>query len=103
VLSGAYMALLGLFGLGLGLVIRNTAGALTAYVGITFLLPVVLQPLQAHGNPGRFAPEQILANSVATVVHQSGQLAPATGFLWMVFYCAFVLIIANMLLARRDA
>jgi len=103
VLSGAYMALLGLFGLGLGLVIRNTAGALTAYVGITFLLPVVLQPLQAHGNPGRFAPEQILANSVATVVHQSGQLSPATGFLWMVFYCAFVLIIANMLLARRDA
>jgi hypothetical protein len=103
VLSGAYLALLGLFGLGLGLIIRNTAGALTAYVGITFLLPVVLQPLSAHGNPGRFAPEQILANSVATVVHAPGQLSPATGFLWMVFYCALVLMVANMLLAHRDA
>jgi hypothetical protein len=102
-LSGAYLALLGLFGLGLGFVIRNTAGALTAYVGVTFLLPVVLQPLQAHGNPGRFAPEQILANSVAAVVHQPEQLSPTAGFLWMVFYCALVLIIANMLLAHRDA
>jgi ABC-2 type transport system permease protein len=102
-LTGAYMALLGMFGLGLGLIIRNTAGSITAFVGLTFLLPVVLQPLNAHGNPGRFAPEQILANSVATVVHQSGQLSPATGFLWMVFYCALVLVVGVMLLVRRDA
>jgi hypothetical protein len=103
VLSGAYLALLGLFGLGLGLIIRNTAGALTAFVGLTFLLPVVLQPLNQHGNPSRFAPEQILANSVAAVVHQPGQLSPATGFLWMVFYCALVLVVGTMLLAGRDA
>jgi hypothetical protein len=102
-LSGAYLALLGLFGLGLGVIIRNTAGALTAFVGLTFLLPVVLQPLNGHGNPGRYAPEQILANSVAAVVHQSGQLSPATGFLWMVFYCILVLVVGTMLLAQRDA
>jgi ABC-2 type transport system permease protein len=102
-LTGAYMALLGMFGLGLGVIIRNTAGAITAFVGLTFLLPVVLQPLNSHGNPGRFAPEQILANSVATVVHQSGQLSPATGFLWMVFYCALVLVVGTMLLLHRDA
>ncbi len=102
-LSGAYLALLGLFGLGLGLIIRNTAGSLAAFVGITFLLPVVLQPLSTHGDPGRFTPEQILANSVAAVVHQSGQLSPATGFLWMVFYCAVTLVVGNLVLARRDA
>src|ERR1700677_1328472 len=79
-LTGAYMALLGMFGLGLGVIIRNTAGAITAFVGLTFLLPVVLQPLNSHGNPGRFAPEQILANSVAVVVHQSGELSPRSGF-----------------------
>jgi hypothetical protein len=102
-LSGAFLALLGLFGLGLGLIIRNTAGAMAAFVGLTFLLPVVLQPLNAHGNPGRFAPEQILANSVAAVVHQPGQLSPATGFLWMVFYCAVTLVAGNLVLAHRDA
>jgi hypothetical protein len=102
-LSGAYLALLGLFGLGLGLIIRNTAGALTAFVGLTFLLPVVLQPLRGHGDPSRFAPEQILANSVAAVVHQPGQLSPATGFLWMVFYCALILVVGTILLVQRDA
>ena len=101
--TGAYMALLGMFGLGLGLIIRNTAGAISAFVGLTFLLPVVLQPLTPHGNPARFAPEQILANSVATVVPQSGQLSPATGFLWMVFYCASVLVVGTMFLVQRDA
>ena len=73
-LSGAFLALLGLFGLGLGVIIRNTAGAIAAFVGLIFLLPVLLQPLKAHGNPGRFAPLQILANSVAAVVRQPGQL-----------------------------
>jgi ABC-2 type transport system permease protein len=103
VLSGAYLALLGLFGMGLGLILRSTAGALAAFVGLTFLVAVVLQPLNADGNPGRFAPEQILANSVADVVHQPGQLAPVVGFLWMVFYCAATLLVGNLLLVRRDA
>jgi ABC-type transport system involved in multi-copper enzyme maturation permease subunit len=103
VLSGAYLALLGLFGLGLGVIIRNTAGALAAFVGFTFLLPLILQPLNADGNPARFTPEQILANSVATVVHQSGQLSPVTGFLWMVFYCALTLVAGTLVIARRDA
>jgi ABC-2 type transport system permease protein len=103
VLSGAYLALLGLFGMGLGLILRSTAGALAAFVGLTFLVAVVLQPLNADGDPGRFAPEQILANSVAEVVHQPGQLAPAVGFLWMVSYCAATLLVGNLLLAHRDA
>jgi ABC-2 type transport system permease protein len=102
-LSGAYLALLGLFGLALGLIIRNTAGALAAFVGILFLLPLLLQPLASHGNPGRFTPELMLANSVATVVHQAGQLSPATGFLWMVFYCAVTLVAGSLVIAHREA
>jgi ABC-2 type transport system permease protein len=102
-LSGAYLALLGLTGLAIGMIIRNTAGAISAFVGLTFLLPVVLQPLHSHGNPGKYTPEQILANSVATVVHQSGQLSPTTGFLWMVFYAAVALVLGGLVLSHRDA
>jgi hypothetical protein len=40
---------------------------------------------------------------VAAVVHQPGQLSPATGFLWMVFYCAVTLVAGNLVLAHRDA
>jgi hypothetical protein len=103
VLSGVFLALLGMFGLGLGTIIRHTAGAIAAFVGIIFLLPTLLQPLSVHGNPARFAPEEILANSVAAVVPQSGQLSPTVGILLMVLYCAAILGTGLLLLIRRDA
>jgi hypothetical protein len=56
-----------------------------------------------HGNPARFAPEEILANSVAAVVPQSGQLSPTVGILLMVLYCAAILGTGLLLLIRRDA
>jgi ABC-2 type transport system permease protein len=102
-LSGAYLALLGLFGLGLGVIIRHSAGAIAAFVGVIFLLPTLLQSLNSYGNPARFTPEAILANSVAAVVPQSGQLSPMVGFLLMVVYCAVALGVGMLLLNRRDA
>ncbi|HEY2215584.1 MAG TPA: ABC transporter permease [Acidimicrobiales bacterium] len=102
-LSGAFLGLLAIFGLCLGIIIRHTAGAISAFVGVTFLLAVILQPLHAHGDPGRFAPEQMLANSVAAVMHQSGQFSPITAFLWMVVYTTVALVGAGLALALRDA
>jgi hypothetical protein len=100
-LSGAYLALLALFGLGLGLIIRHTAGAIATFVGCTLLLPILLQPLS--NSLARFTPESILANSVATVVPQQGQLSALTGFLMMSLYCVVVLALGRALLVRRDA
>jgi ABC-2 type transport system permease protein len=102
-LTGGYLALLGMFGLGLGFIIRHTAGAITAFVGAIFLLPLLLQPLHADGNPARFTPESMLANSVAAVVHQSGQVNPYEGFLLMALYCTLALVVGTVLLNRRDA
>ncbi|HEY3844684.1 MAG TPA: ABC transporter permease subunit [Acidimicrobiales bacterium] len=102
-LTGGYLALLGVFGLGLGAIIRKSAGAIAAYAGVVFLLQAVLQPLNGDGNPARFAPEAILANSVAAVVPQSSQLSAPVGFLVMALYCAVVLGLGAVLLVRRDA
>jgi ABC-2 type transport system permease protein len=102
-LTGAYLALLGMFGLALGVIIRHSAGAIAAFVGLTLLLPAVLQPLNAMGNPARFAPEAILANSVAAVVPQSNQLSPTVGFLLMALYVAVALGLGAVVLVRRDA
>ena len=57
-LTGAYLALLGMFGLGLGVIIRHTAGAITAFVGVIFLLPVLLQPLNATATPADSPPRR---------------------------------------------
>jgi ABC-type transport system involved in multi-copper enzyme maturation permease subunit len=100
-LSGAYLALLALFALGIGLIVRHTAGAIATFVGFTLLLPLLLQTL---GNSvQRFAPENIFANSVAAVVPNSGEFTAWTGFLLMTAYAIVSLTIGLVLLARRDA
>jgi ABC-2 type transport system permease protein len=100
-LSGAFLSLLGLMGLGLGVIIRHTAGAMAAFVGITFLLPVLLQRIP--GTPSRYTPVGILANSVSAVMPQSNQLSAPTGFLLMILYCTVILGLGAVLIARRDA
>jgi ABC-2 type transport system permease protein len=100
-LSGAFLALLGLLGLGLGVIIRHTAGAMAAFVGVTFLLPLLIQHIP--GTPSRYTPVGILANSVSAVVPQSNQVSATTGFLLMILYSAVILGLGAVLMARRDA
>jgi ABC-2 type transport system permease protein len=99
--SGACLGLLGLLGLGLGFVVRHTAGAIGSYVGVTLLLPLLIH--QLPGNPSRFTPVGILANSVAEVVRQPGQISPTLGFVLMALYSAVVLALGMFLLTGRDA
>jgi ABC-2 type transport system permease protein len=101
VLSGVFLALLGLLTLGLGVIIRNTAGTLAAFIGVTFLLPVLLH--QFPGNPSRFTPVGILANSVSSATQQWGQVSPFVGIGLMVLYTVVVLTVALALFVRRDA
>ncbi|MHB1582967.1 MAG: ABC transporter permease [Acidimicrobiales bacterium] len=107
ILSGAFLAMLGVGALALGVVVRHTAGALATYVGLTFLLPLLLQRLPSQ--PGRFTPILMLANSVAAVVHHGGAFGSGspvgwgTGVVLMAFYAAVVVAGASVLLSRRDA
>jgi hypothetical protein len=101
VLSGAFLSLLALLGLGLGAIIRHTAGALAAYAGVVLLVPILFKTVP--GNPGRFGPDAILANSVAAVVPQHDTLSATVGFLLMVAYGLVALGLGAALLIRRDA
>jgi len=40
-MTGAFIALMALMSFGLGLILRNTAGAIAGFVGIIFVLPLV--------------------------------------------------------------
>ena len=99
--SGVCLALLGLLGLGLGFAVRHTAGAIGAYVGVTLLLPLIVAQLPGH--PTRFTPVGILANSIAVVTRQPGQISPTLGFLLMALYSVAILAVGGFVLARRDA
>jgi ABC-2 type transport system permease protein len=99
--SGAFLALLALFGVGIGAIIRHSAGAIATFVGCTLLLPLVLHDVA--GNPDRFMPVMLLGNSVAAVQPVVGALTSTTALLLMALYAALALTVGAALLGRRDA
>jgi ABC-2 type transport system permease protein len=103
-MAGAYPALIALIGLGLGAVIRHTAGAICAVVAALFLLPLLIAPLGASTKDGvvRFLPEQIAALSLTAVRPIAPALSPAAGFGLLCAYAAAALAVGAWELARRD-
>ena len=101
VLTGAFLSLFALLGLGVGLIIRHTAGAIATFAGITLLAPILLQTVAGH--PAKFTPAMIFASSVAAVVPQSNQLSATIGFVLMVLYTVAALAVGAVLLVKRDA
>ncbi len=100
-LSGFFLALFALLGLGIGTVIRHTAGAVAVFAGVTFLVPILFDSI-SHGI-ARFAPELIFANSIAAVDRQSNAVSVTIGVVLMLVYCATALGLGALLLNRRDA
>ena len=99
--SGAFLALFALFGLGIGAIIRHSAGSIAVFVGCTLLVPLILH--NVAGNPSRFMPVMLLGNSVAAVVPVAGALPSTAAFLLMALYAATALTAGAALLDRRDA
>jgi ABC-type transport system involved in multi-copper enzyme maturation permease subunit len=59
--SGLYLCVIGLLGLGLATIIRHTAGAISAFVGILLVLPIIVAALPAsiQTDVQRFLPAHI--------------------------------------------
>jgi ABC-2 type transport system permease protein len=80
--SGLYLCALGLIALGLAAIIRHTAGAIAAFVGILLVLPLIIGALPSSvGNAiNRFLPSQIGSSLVS--LHSGGHsFSPWSGFL----------------------
>jgi hypothetical protein len=101
VLSAAFLALMGLFGLGLGAIIRSSGGAIAAYAAIVLVAPQIL--VAFPGNLWRFGPIIILANSVTAVNVQPDFLSPWAGLAVMAAYSTLSMLSGLAVLVRRDA
>jgi len=104
-MAGAYPALIGLIGLGLGAIIKNTAAAISALVGLVFVVPLILVPLGAHLQHaiGKFLPMIMASNSLVAVKPVPDNLAPGVAFGLLCLYAVAALGIGGWLLGRRDA
>jgi ABC-2 type transport system permease protein len=101
-LTGAYLALVGLIGLGLGSIIRHSAAAVATLIGGLFVLPIVAGA--GTHKVGEFMPELIAANSLSAVKPVSAfTLSPWAELGIVCLYAAVLLVIGGWLLARRDA
>lgn len=105
VFGGAlYLAGVGLLGVGLGAILRRTAGAVASLVGLLFILPIVtgFLPSSFQETIGKYLPAQA-GMAIFNVVPNPDALSPWTGLAVLLAYGAVFLSIGGLLLIRRDA
>jgi hypothetical protein len=104
VIGGAvYLMLVGIFALGIGAIVRNTAGAIATFAGIFFVIPPLMNILPSNWNHAisKYLPSEA-GRQLFSLTHDANSLSPAGGGLLFVGYCALTIAIAAVLLVRRD-
>ncbi len=104
--GGLFVCVLGLFALGLGVIIRHTAGAISAFIAILLVLPLITAalPTSIANDLRRFMPDRIGATMIT--VHGNlgaNSFSPWVGLLVLALYAVAALVIGGALLVRRDA
>ncbi|HVA90380.1 MAG TPA: ABC transporter permease subunit [Chloroflexota bacterium] len=102
--AGLYLAVLGLFGLGLGAIIRSSAGAIAALFGVLFV-PQLITALLPHAwqdTIGPYLPMEA-GGAIFTVHQDAGSLGAWSEFGVFCLYAAVSLGAGFVLITRRDA
>jgi hypothetical protein len=109
ILCGVYLTLLTLIALGIGFILRHTAGAISLYVGLLLVIPLVIGilPSSISGSIEKYLPSNLGLAMIVVTTRKTDfagvLLSPwaATGLLAL--YAAIIVVLAVWVLARRDA
>jgi ABC-2 type transport system permease protein len=103
-MAGAYPALIALISLGIGAIVRHTAGAICALVGMVFALPLLFSAFgsSVQSTAQRFLPDT-MRNSLIAVRPVAHLLSPWLTFGLLCAYAMVALAAGAWVLARRDA
>ncbi len=101
--GGLYLTAVGLLGFGIGALVRNTAGALSAFFGTLFALTALtdLLPTNWRNDVINYMPANA-GSQIITVIHPAGALAPWAGLGVLSLYALAALTAATILITRRD-
>jgi hypothetical protein len=101
---GLYLTAVGLLAVGLGTLVRNTAGGIASVFGVLLVLPVLAEALpsswQQHVSP--YLPSNA-GQALTHVAQEQYTMAPWAGFGLLCGYVVVALVAASVVLKRRDA
>src|SRR4030081_1983628 len=100
--AALYLTVVGLFGLGLGAIVRNTAGGIASFAAIMFVLPPLMNVLPTSWNNPAAAHLPLQAGEAILSTTPGGPPSPWRGLGLFALYAAVAIAVAAALLVRRD-
>lgn len=102
--AALYLTVVGVLGLGLGALLRNTAAAISTLFGLLFVLPIIMHllPTSFSDSVDKYLPNSA-GQAITHVRPDPTALAPWTGFGLFCLYAVVMLAVAAVGLRRRDA
>ena len=101
--AAVYLALLGVFAIGIATIVRRTAGAIATMVGLLLVAPIIVNLLLSpwNDNIGKFLPSEA-GTSMFQALSDRASLRPVAGFGVVAIYTAVALTAGVLLLRSRD-
>ncbi|MDQ2739677.1 MAG: ABC transporter permease, partial [Actinomycetota bacterium] len=103
--GGLYLGVLGLLGLGIGAILRNSAGTIATLFGLLFVPTILISilPQSWQTTIGPYLPMNAGEQIYIAVHHEPHSLGPWTGFGVFCLYAAAALTAGFLTINRRDA
>ncbi len=107
-LSGLYLTLMGLFGFGLGLILRQSAGSISTYTSLLLIIPILvfLLPSSWQNNITKFEPSvlgQAMRSTTGVLRGGTPVFGTWTATAILASYCVAAVGAGIILMSRRDA
>jgi ABC-type transport system involved in multi-copper enzyme maturation permease subunit len=101
--AALYLVAVAVLSLALGAIVRNTAGGISAFAAVFFVLPPLMNVLPTSWNNAisPYLPTNA-GRAILTIRPEAHTLAPWTGLGLLCAYAAATLAVAAVLLVRRD-
>jgi ABC-type transport system involved in multi-copper enzyme maturation permease subunit len=102
--AGVYLTFIALLGLGIATILRRTAGAIAALVGLVLVFPLLTQALPSPWNHdiAKYLPSE-LGDALFSVRSSPNHVTPGVALLLCAVWLTAIYAIATLLISRRDA
>lgn len=99
-----YVTIVGLIGLGLGFLIRNTAGAIATLVGFVLVLPIIVSALPSSWSDhiSKYLPSNIVDHLISTLPSSEIQFSRAVDIALLAAYALAAIVLGWLVMQRKD-